>query len=107
MTDAPAVNFSDELLKAYPDARVVLTNRAPEKWLHSIFQTYHRALLAQSFRIAAIVDPVRIPPRLSISYKPLLTETRDWVYYQKFSILCSMIGQEAIGEVAKSSWKVT
>ncbi|KAF8864537.1 hypothetical protein BDZ45DRAFT_613594 [Acephala macrosclerotiorum] len=57
ITDAPCVNFSDELLEAYPNAKVILTNRDPDKWLHSIFQTYHRVLQSQVFRIAAVLDP--------------------------------------------------
>jgi hypothetical protein len=55
------VNFSDELLEAYPGAKVILTNRDLDKWLHSIFQTYHRVLQSQVFRIAAILDPVNHP----------------------------------------------
>ncbi|KAJ6019381.1 hypothetical protein N7522_001448 [Penicillium canescens] len=57
VTDAPCVNFSDELLATYPDAKVILTNRNPEKWLHSIFRTYHRVLENKGFRVAAVFDP--------------------------------------------------
>jgi hypothetical protein len=36
VTDAPAVCFADELISAYPDAKVVLTTRDPDKWLVSM-----------------------------------------------------------------------
>jgi hypothetical protein len=58
VTDAPCVNFSDELLAMYPEAKVVLTNRDPEKWLDSLFRTYHRVLENPGFRVAAVLDPV-------------------------------------------------
>ena len=58
MTDAPCVNFSDELIEAYPEAKVILTNRDPDKWVESIFRTYHRALENPTFRVTAVVDKV-------------------------------------------------
>jgi hypothetical protein len=54
------VNLSDELIAAYPDAKVILTNRDPEKWLHSIFQMYHRVLESRTFKIASVVDMVNL-----------------------------------------------
>ena len=35
VTDAPNVNFVDALLAAYPEAKVVLSVRDPDKWLAS------------------------------------------------------------------------
>ncbi|TGO61643.1 hypothetical protein BOTNAR_0126g00150 [Botryotinia narcissicola] len=35
-TDMPAVNFSEELLIAYPDAKVILITRDPDKWIASV-----------------------------------------------------------------------
>jgi hypothetical protein len=57
VTDAPCVNFSDELLATYPGAKVILTTRDPEKWLDSVFRTYHRVLDNRWFRFATVVDP--------------------------------------------------
>lgn len=40
MTDWPCISFSDELIAAYPDAKVILTVRdTPEVWLDSILNT--------------------------------------------------------------------
>jgi hypothetical protein len=58
VTDAPCVNFSDELIAAYPEAKVILTNRDPDKWLDSIFRTYHRTLESPTFKVAAAADQV-------------------------------------------------
>lgn len=33
--------FVDELVAAYPNAKVVLTNRDPDKWLASILSTIY------------------------------------------------------------------
>jgi len=40
----PCVNFSKELLEAFPNAKVVLTQRDPDKWLDSIDNSIHRIL---------------------------------------------------------------
>ena len=43
LSDLPAVLFSPELLQAYPDAKVILTTRDPEKWVDSMQSTIWRA----------------------------------------------------------------
>lgn len=69
VTDAPCVNFASELVAAYPTAKVILTKRDPDKWLKSIFHTYHRILTCKYFQLAAVLDPVLHPhplPDLSL-----------------------------------------
>ena len=39
VTDIPACIFADELIAAYPDAKVILTERDPNKWLNSVEDT--------------------------------------------------------------------
>src|SRR5208282_1324472 len=41
ITDIPCIMFVDELVAAYPNAKVVLTNRDPDKWLVSILNTIY------------------------------------------------------------------
>jgi hypothetical protein len=41
ITDVPCIMFVDELVAAYPNAKVVLTNRDPDKWLVSILSTIY------------------------------------------------------------------
>ncbi|EON66219.1 hypothetical protein W97_05612 [Coniosporium apollinis CBS 100218] len=35
VTDVPCISFADELIQAYPKAKVVLTTRDPAKWIVS------------------------------------------------------------------------
>ncbi|MCJ1307109.1 hypothetical protein MMC25_000755 [Agyrium rufum] len=55
VTDVPAACFGPELIAAYPDAKVILTNRDVDKWHHSImttvFQAHHHPLLPVLFFI--------------------------------------------------------
>ena len=41
VTDIPCVLFSDELLSAYPDAKVILTSRDVDSWLVSMKQVFY------------------------------------------------------------------
>ncbi|KAF4589703.1 NAD dependent epimerase/dehydratase [Ophiocordyceps camponoti-floridani] len=42
--DVPAAFFSAELAEIYPDAKVVVLNRDPNKWYESALNTVHKAL---------------------------------------------------------------
>lgn len=39
--DVPAICFSEELMKAYPEAKVILTSRDEDKWVRSMRALYH------------------------------------------------------------------
>lgn len=39
MADVPSICFAEELIKAYPDAKVVLNERDVDKWLESMNAT--------------------------------------------------------------------
>ena len=43
LADIPAVIFAEELLSAYPDAKVILTVRDEERWKKSMEETIWRA----------------------------------------------------------------
>lgn len=73
VTDAPAVNFSSELIAAYPEAKVILSKRDPDKWLESIQRSYHAVIESPAFRMAAVVD---VP--LSILGELFELVLRDW-----------------------------
>jgi hypothetical protein len=62
VTDVPAVLFSEELLKAYPDTKVILTTRDPDKWIKSIDQTILRAMSWPSWRYLSRFDNKLIGP---------------------------------------------
>lgn len=59
MTDAPCANFSDQLLAAYPDAKVILTTRDPDKWIESVERSYYHVLGWWAWKVLAAVDSVR------------------------------------------------
>ncbi|RDA88668.1 hypothetical protein CP532_4042 [Ophiocordyceps camponoti-leonardi (nom. inval.)] len=42
--DVPAAFFSTELAEMYPDAKVVVLNRDPDKWYESALHTVHKAI---------------------------------------------------------------
>ncbi|KAL8815531.1 MAG: hypothetical protein Q9223_005340 [Gallowayella weberi] len=56
VTDIPCVLFSDELLAAFPHAKVILTNRDPDRWLQSIEKLYS-IITWKSMNLLARFDP--------------------------------------------------
>lgn len=44
MTDAPCANFADELMLAYPKAKVILTTRDADSWVRSMESCYYKIL---------------------------------------------------------------
>ncbi|KAI9750791.1 MAG: hypothetical protein M4579_006312 [Chaenotheca gracillima] len=56
VTDAPPCVFVDELTAAYPEAKVVLTTRDPDKWLASMRSTIFEVNAWRSYRILRPFD---------------------------------------------------
>ncbi|KAK7002189.1 P-loop containing nucleoside triphosphate hydrolase protein [Favolaschia claudopus] len=56
VTDVPAVLFSEELIAAYPEAKVVLTNRDPAKWWQSYSQSLQQVFLSKRVSLAGVFD---------------------------------------------------
>lgn len=50
--------FVDELLAAYPNAKVVLTERDTESWLVSMNNTFYEVLSWKSFYYLSPLGPV-------------------------------------------------
>ena len=71
VTDAPCVNFADELLSAYPDAKVVLTTRDVDRWLPSMERSYYKILAWKWWMALAAVDDVS--PVFDFTYTAPLT----------------------------------
>ncbi|KAJ7062577.1 P-loop containing nucleoside triphosphate hydrolase protein [Mycena amicta] len=57
VTDAPCMAFSEDLIAAYPDAKVILTTRDPEKWWRSFSSTILKVVHSRPMGIAAVLDP--------------------------------------------------
>lgn len=60
ITDIPCILFTDELLAAYPNAKVVLTMRDPDKWVESIYKTLY-VMERWRWEWVCWLDPVCIP----------------------------------------------
>jgi sulfotransferase family protein len=59
-TDWPACSFYEELTERYPDAKVILTVRDPDRWYESTYNTIYgmrRMLSSPIFRLAAPFRP--------------------------------------------------
>ena len=58
VTDTPNACFVEELLEAYPKAKVVLTTRDPDKWVDSMERAYYTILDWNSWKVLEFVNPV-------------------------------------------------
>ena len=57
ISDMPAILFVDELLAAYPDAKVVLTNRNADDWIVSMNKSVYVVLKERLNRFHETFDP--------------------------------------------------
>ena len=56
-SDLPFVLFADELVESYPDAKVILTERNPDKWIESMRQTIYLIHSWSSWDLVKYWDP--------------------------------------------------
>lgn len=61
-TDAPTALFADDLLAAYPDAKVVLNTRDADAWLASMESSYYEVMGWRSWPLLCYFDPVSLLP---------------------------------------------
>lgn len=61
----PCANHADELLAAYPEAKVVLTTRDPDKWLSSMETSFYDILSSPLWSLAPYILPVHAPSSLN------------------------------------------
>lgn len=73
VSDVPCALFVDELTKAYPDAKVVLTNRDVDKWMASMHRTVWKVMLWRSWPVLARFD---------------YTIARPWYDFVKLAFKC-------------------
>lgn len=70
ISDEPCCYFVEELIAAYPDAKVVLNTRTRESWLRSMQNSILKVLSWRSFTILSYVDH-----DFTAGYWPLLNRT--------------------------------
>lgn len=61
VTDSPAICFAEELIKAYPEAKVVLVERDVEKWYRS-FETMIEEMYNPIVNVLRVLDPQVLGP---------------------------------------------
>ncbi|KAJ7619022.1 hypothetical protein B0H17DRAFT_641897 [Mycena rosella] len=57
VTDTPAAMFAEDLVAAYPGAKVILTNRDVDKWWTSFCDSIGSVVASRRYRLAAYLDP--------------------------------------------------
>ncbi|KAJ7907538.1 P-loop containing nucleoside triphosphate hydrolase protein [Mycena leptocephala] len=60
VTDGPSIMFTEELLEAYPDAKVILTTRDVDAWWTSYDASIGVMQRSRRYRLAGWLDPHRI-----------------------------------------------
>lgn len=73
-TDWPACSFTEQLIVAYPDAKVILTTRDPERWYDSVQATFLQIWDLESGRA-----PEGMPPGFTQLLKGITNHFPDGV----------------------------
>ncbi|KAK5996010.1 hypothetical protein PT974_04433 [Cladobotryum mycophilum] len=55
--DIPAAIFAEQLVKAYPEAKVILTTRSVDSWIRSMNNTVWQHFRWPSYRILSYIEP--------------------------------------------------
>lgn len=82
-TDAPAIFFVEELVRLYPDAKVVCTVREPNRWWDS-YQELINTLDNPLFILLQLVQPTL---RYSLAWKLAILKRRRKIYPAGFEPL--------------------
>lgn len=82
-TDAPAIFFVEELVRLYPDAKVVCTIREPNRWWDS-YQELINTLDNPFFILLQLVQPTL---RYSLAWKLAILKRRRKIYPPEFEPL--------------------
>lgn len=79
VTDCPCANFGEELLAAYPNAKVILTTRDPDSWIRSMESCYYQILDILSWNPVVYLEPNEWGAFRSLLYMILTHITRgEW-----------------------------
>ncbi|KAJ7175149.1 P-loop containing nucleoside triphosphate hydrolase protein [Mycena crocata] len=67
VTDAPSMLFAEELIAAYPDAKVILTIRDPDKWWKSYSGSLQAEYRSTRLALAMWIDPAHFGKVISFA----------------------------------------
>ncbi|KAJ7701858.1 P-loop containing nucleoside triphosphate hydrolase protein, partial [Mycena rosella] len=109
----PASIFAADLIAAYPDAKVILTNRDLDRWWKSYMESIRTTTTSRRYRLAAALDPqglgrVAALARLvvSILLGPVVTEERSKArFVEHYNNVRKMVPKERLLEYGvKDGW---
>lgn len=84
VTDVPGASFVDDLVAAYPDAKVVLTNRAVDGWIRSMNNTIWKNILRDTTnRATRHLDGTFMGPFYRLVYKIFTVNNGNTYEYEK------------------------
>ncbi|KAJ7457748.1 hypothetical protein FB451DRAFT_1047209 [Mycena latifolia] len=83
VTDAPAILFSEELVAAYPDAQVVLTNRDPERWWKSYNESLGAVFRSKRVMLACWLEPAHFGKVLTFADQTMVALLGSHVKHAK------------------------
>jgi hypothetical protein len=109
--DWPAIAFSEELLAAYPEAKVILPSRDVDSWYESVLSTVWWRVTDPELRWASYVDWA------ASMYRPMLKRFFDVFfegdfprtgkarYYEHYDMIRSLVPKERLLEYSvKEGW---
>ncbi|KAL3474607.1 hypothetical protein BJX99DRAFT_260204 [Aspergillus californicus] len=76
VTDAPCILFTEELMDAYPDAKIILTNREVDTWVASMERSFYAILGMSRWSILQFLDNTWTNPYITLltSFLDIWTE---------------------------------
>jgi hypothetical protein len=97
----PGTMIAEELIKAYPNTKVILTNRDVDKWLHSLRQSVDVGRQWKSFDWIAPFDPVYGPwwkyHKLEHAVRPLMAPQGErQAYIEYYDRIRSLVPKERL-----------
>ncbi|KUJ18883.1 uncharacterized protein LY89DRAFT_554216, partial [Mollisia scopiformis] len=93
ISGVPCQLFLDDLLAAYPDAKVILTARDMEKWYPSIINSFEYISTRSIFRVAALFNTF---VRERSGY---LDRVKYWGYYDNLPVFAKLVHKNHVEKV--------
>ncbi|KAI9689368.1 MAG: hypothetical protein M1822_010019 [Bathelium mastoideum] len=82
-TDGQSALFVDELITAYPEAKVILTTRDPDAWIRSMDRFYYRISTVLRWSPSGYLDSIRWRPLKELAHALLDELTHSDRYNRK------------------------
>ncbi|KAI1159886.1 P-loop containing nucleoside triphosphate hydrolase protein [Nemania serpens] len=111
VADWPAIAFSEELLAAYPEAKVILPGRDVDSWHSSVLKTVYWRASDVELRVASYLDPAAgmYRPMLKKFFKTFFEDDfpnrGKEIFHEHYKNIRSLVPQEKLLEYnVKQGW---